>query len=435
VIVLSNAFREKSKFYRILFLAIFLFVIDKASEFFLPTLPGGVKHFLLLTLFILNWVLSGSHLFKINETYYKILVINLFYVIILFFNTDVNPINFSLGVGFTFLFSFIFFFAVNTRSNVNTLFSFFKISVFIFILFGLFTVIPSLFFNLSINKHYFGFFRELGAFGAVMNITCILCISLFIKTRNKYFLFLAALCSFFIFLTIMKKSIISNVIIWFFFQSMGQGFKQKITNFIFLFLGLGIFLYAVSNELTENISANVEYYENAGESHVRLVMYSTAYQIAFDNFPFGSGLGTFGSLPSLYGGYSNTYFKYDIDYIEPLSPERVASGEGHTLFDTYWPHIIGELGVLGFLLFLFLWLYPIKVAISVMKNSNELYIKALCFYVISIGIIMTMDGVVLYTPEISSFILFHSGLTGLCLYHISKYNKSSILLDYDERIR
>jgi O-antigen ligase len=417
---ISKSWHEKSKFYRIQFVSIFLFLIDKATEYFLPALPGGVKHFLLFILFAFNWIFSGSHIFKTNNNYFKLFILNMMYMAILFLNTDADSINFFLGFIFTFLFSIIFYLGINTKTEINSIFNFFKVSIYLFIFLGLFTIIPSLFLNISINKLYFGFFRELGAFGAVMNISCILSLSLFIKAKNKYFLYLAVLCTFFIFLTIMKKSIASNMIIWFFFLSIGGSLKKKVLNFVILGILLIFFTYNIKNELTENISANVEYYENAGESHVRLVMYSTAYTIASENFPFGSGTGTFGSLPSLYKGYSNTYYKYGIDYIEPLSPQRVESGEGHTLFDTYWPHIIGELGVLGTILFLLLWFYPMKVAIRVMNRTSISDIRALCFYVISIGIVITLDGIVLYTPEISSFILFHSGLTGLCLYHLNK---------------
>jgi hypothetical protein len=429
--LLSNSigWHEKSKFYRLLFLSLFLFLIDKATQYFLPPLPGGVKHFLLLSLFVLNWIISGSHLFKVNNKYYMLLIINMICVAILFFVSQVHPLNFFLGVGFTFLFAIIFLFAANTKTSMISIFSFFEVSIYVFIILGLFTILPSLLLNISINKLYFGFFRELGAFGAVMNISCILAIALFIKTRKKYFLYLAALCTFFIFLTIMKKSIVSNAVIWLFFIIIGSSAKQKIINLILivvLFIGLA---FSIRNELAQNITANVDYFENAGDSHVRIVMYLTAYSIATDNFPFGSGTGTFGSLPSLFRGYSNTYYKYDIDDIEPLSPQRVASGEGHTLFDTYWPHIFGELGVLGSLLFLSLWFYPMRSAFKVLKIVNDSNIKALCFYVISICIIMTMDGVVLYTPEISSFILFHSGLTGLCIYHLNNYVKSALLID------
>jgi hypothetical protein len=429
--LLSNsiAWHEKSKFYRIFFLSLFLFLIDKASEYFLPPLPGGVKHFLLLSIFILNWIISGSHLLKINNKYYKLLIINMIYAVILFFVSNVHPINYFLGVGFTFLFAIIFLLAVNTKTSQSSIFSFFKVSIYVFLVLGLFTILPSLLLNISINKLYFGFFRELGAFGAVMNIACILSIVMFIKTKKKFFLILAALCTFFIFLTIMKKSIVSNAVVWLFFITIGSSVKQKVINYTLIIALFILLAINVRSELSENITANVDYFETAGDSHVRVVMYLTAYRIATDNFPFGSGTGTFGSLPSLFRGYSDTYYKYDIDYIEPLSPQRVAAGEGHTLFDTYWPHIFGELGFLGTLLFLLLWFSPMRKALIVLKGVNDNNIKAFCFYIISIGIIMTMDGVVLYTPEISSFILFHSGLTGLCMYHINRYNKFGHLIN------
>ena len=273
-----------------------------------------------------------------------------------------------------------------------------------------------------INTNYIGVFRELGAFGTVLNISSILCLVLYYKTNNKIYIVLASVFSVFIFFTIMKKSILSNCIIWFIYFFSKGTVKQKIFQsilFISLFLSAAFFM---RNALLDNITKNIDYVSEAGDEHVRIAMYNAAYKIATDHFPFGTGTGTFGSLPSLYNGYSQVYYDYNIYLIEPLSPERVFEGEGHDLFDTYWPHIIGELGVLGTLLFIILWFYPIYKARNYFNNRFSNEIKALAFYVISIGIVMFIEGFALYTPEISAFIIFHSCFTGLCFYHFHRSN-------------
>lgn len=422
---LNNTFLASyAPFRRLLYLTLFLFLIDKAVQFFLPPLPGGVKHFLLFFIFFINWLTSGAKIIRSNQPYYFILFSLSIYLCILFFVTDVAFLNFSLGVFFTFLFSIIFILAVNTKTSVELLFKFFHSILYIFLFLSLFTIIPSLFLRISINQSYFGFFRELGAFGAVLNISCIIALTIFLKTRKRKFLFIAILCTFFIVLTIMKKSILSNAIIWVLYAFLDGNVKYKFVNFFLIgFVFLGSILF-VRQELTENISLNIDYFDAAGDSHVRIAMYLASIAIVRDHFPFGTGTGTFGSLPSLYNGYSKVYYDYSINTIEPLSPERVAAGEGHTLFDTFWPHIIGELGAIGFLLFLILWFYPLIKAYSKLRSNNPI-IKALSFYVVSIGLIMTFDGVVLYTPEISSFILFHSGITGFCIYHIKRLSSIS----------
>ena len=58
------------------------------------------------------------------------------------------------------------------------------------------------------------------------------------------------------------------------------------------------------------------------------------------------------------------------------------------------------------------------------KVSKE--IKALAFYVISVGIVMFIEGFALYTPEISAFIIFHSCFTGLCFYHFYRSNNEIV---------
>ena len=121
--------------------------------------------------------------------------------------------------------------------------------------------------------------------------------------------------------------------------------------------------------LKENMNENMAYYNNVGaDAHVRMAMYLTSMSILFDYFPFGCGLGQFGSFGSILGTFefpfsieyvfSDVYHKYGIADLAGNSEARASEG-GLTHLDTFWPHIIGELGFLGLFLFLGLWFYPI----------------------------------------------------------------------------
>jgi hypothetical protein len=95
-----------------------------------------------------------------------------------------------------------------------------------------------------------------------------------------------------------------------------------------------------------------------------------------------------------------------------------------TILDTWWPHIIGELGFIGTILFLYLWVYPIKIALIAYQNTNNQFKKGISFYIILILIIMIWEGFSLSTPENPGFIILHAGLSGLCFHHI--INNSTI---------
>jgi hypothetical protein len=80
------------------------------------------------------------------------------------------------------------------------------------------------------------------------------------------------------------------------------------------------------------------------------VLYLVSAQIAWDYFPFGAGLGRFaGHISMKY--YSDIYYQYSISHIWGLTGEE---GDASFGMDTYWPYVLGELGVLGFILFLIL---------------------------------------------------------------------------------
>lgn len=81
-----------------------------------------------------------------------------------------------------------------------------------------------------------------------------------------------------------------------------------------------------------------------GDNGARGVLYRTAMHIANDNFPVGSGFGTFGSHVSRVN-YSPIYSIYGVDSIWGLSRDNSTF-----ITDAYWAMILGENGILGLVL-------------------------------------------------------------------------------------
>lgn len=81
----------------------------------------------------------------------------------------------------------------------------------------------------------------------------------------------------------------------------------------------------------------------------RGAMLYTSLQIAKDYFPFGTGFGTFGSYTSGVN-YSVVYEIYGVNEIGGMSKTDISA-----ISDNYWPMILGQSGVIGFLCMLNIW--------------------------------------------------------------------------------
>jgi hypothetical protein len=84
----------------------------------------------------------------------------------------------------------------------------------------------------------------------------------------------------------------------------------------------------------------------------RVALYRASIEIAGDNFPFGAGLGRYGSWMSR-EHYSPVYYQYELSEIRGLWPARAATDDRRarvaapSATDTFWPAILGEMGVIG----------------------------------------------------------------------------------------
>ena len=73
----------------------------------------------------------------------------------------------------------------------------------------------------------------------------------------------------------------------------------------------------------------------------RFALYRGSFEIARDELPLGGGLGRWGSWMSR-DPYSPLYFKYGVSERPGLKPDSPTAAT-----DTFWPQILGELGVIG----------------------------------------------------------------------------------------
>ena len=89
----------------------------------------------------------------------------------------------------------------------------------------------------------------------------------------------------------------------------------------------------------------------------RVKLYTTSAEIAGDYFPLGAGLGRYGSWMSR-EEYSPLYVAYGLDEVRGLWPAREATTEQRARLaapsatDTFWPAILGEMGVIGLISYL-----------------------------------------------------------------------------------
>jgi hypothetical protein len=73
----------------------------------------------------------------------------------------------------------------------------------------------------------------------------------------------------------------------------------------------------------------------------RMALYAASLAVARDNFPFGAGLGRYGS-PMSRSAYSPVYHEYGLSVVRGLS-----QNDPNAVTDTFWPMLLGEAGPIG----------------------------------------------------------------------------------------
>jgi len=368
----------------------------------------GFKHLLVaLIVFLISF---GKEL-KVD---YRLLILGLLlliYILVSSYLSEISPTSFFIS--FLFMIYPISILILGrslhlSRGFVNRL-------IYRSVLVAIVCAVPALFFqllgfDLRLNSWMY---REAGALGSAMVVTVIFCIYLVKENHisNKKFMYLVAIPIFIVLASVLKKNLIMLFLVFFtlyYFER--HRFSKKQVTLLSVALVAGVLI--MTPMILINIQDNIDYFGNVGsDGHIRIAMYLTAININFHTNGLGSGLGSFGSLGSLVSSIgssgivyelSDVYYQYGLNNIAGNSAEKLNQGEAGTLLDTFWPHIIGELGVIGSLLYLSI----LGRALS-FRSSD---------YLPSLAIISVyFDGLFLIIPESPLFIFYSFFLASLAL--------------------
>ncbi len=150
-------------------------------------------------------------------------------------------------------------------------------------------------------------------------------------------------------------------------MSVGKKFRPIFAVGILLVVALLVF----GPLLGPMFSGKMQQYFQANDpmNVARNAIYLVSLKIAKDYMPLGSGLATYGGwIANLY--YSPLYIQYGLNRIWGLE-------EGGTfLTDTFWPYVIGQFGVLGLIVFLWVLWRMTRLSLQAIKNAQAPMIRA-----------------------------------------------------------
>ncbi len=160
---------------------------------------------------------------------------------------------------------------------------------------------------------------------------------------------------------------------------------KKIPFYMYIFAGVPVLIIAKDRIIHQFFLDN---------DQARGILVRTSIQIATDYFPFGSGLGLFGSHASRLD-YSPLYQKYNISGVWGLSKEQPAF-----ITDSFWAMTIGELGFIGVILLLALIMMLLLNIINYSKGTSidKFFIILPLFYALltsPIDTVFISNGIVL----------------------------------------
>jgi hypothetical protein len=413
-----------------IFLGIFtvlIFSLVAFEEVFHLNLFAGFRQISILMVFFIIWVYRRGGR-TVPHTYSFSLIVLSALLVTGALISGIPLTNLTIGTFMTIEFGLIFYLASSTRISSQQIFTY----SWVFLTFILLNTLSALVgyvekFPAPMRQDV-GVQGDAGFFASALNIGIILLLGMNLWRKKQAYLYLAAVLSLVIFLTVIKKALIVNIIIWLLWASLASN-KISFKRILLIFIAFGLGGALAMGALITNLEENMGYLQDVGvEEHVRFVMYFASFQIALDHFPFGSGAASFGSLASISNFFSPFYDLYGVSIVPTNSIEAVDNGT-HTILDTYWPHILAESGFIGVGLLIYLFLIPIRKSITAFKKFNlPAEIKFCAFVALCIPLSLSLEGFALYTTEAPSFIIFLGGLSGYC-FRLTKMGTTKLRCD------
>ena len=416
MLMMQADYKDKYVMWTLFILFIFLNTSESLS---LDILPGSRHAILFLGVLHVAVLIKGSNI-GVDKSFFKLAVITVYIIVFNYLFSEVPLAQYVLGVLFSYIFLIVSLISYNISIQPKYGYRLLKMISFSILILFLHTLIL-VYQSGSSLRWESGLFRESGAMASLLNIAIIIFLYLHKELGFKKFLFYALLTSLFVIMTTIKKAIVGLGIIWMLYIMFQNTFNKKIKLTILACLTLSIGFVQLGDEIIFNLQENQYYLNRVGyEKHVRLGMYIASINIMLDNFPLGSGYGTFGSLASISNGwYSPLYDLYGVSNIGTNQYQNVLEGH-HTLLDTFWPHVLAEMGALGTIFFITLFVYP---AIYFYRNGKKIGDNSrntTIFYLLATYLLMINDGLTLFNPEIPVFIFIHASLSWIVINNVNR---------------
>ena len=143
----------------------------------------------------------------------------------------------------------------------------------------------------------------------------------------------------------------------------------------------------------------------------RLLLVTSSIGLFVEYFPFGAGAGTFGSAVAKMF-YSPVYSKLGFEDFYGLNPD-----DGKFLNDSFWPIVLGQYGLFGLIICLFL-LYFLLIP-SLRRNSGEMIVIVANFLMVGSFLLSTLGSAIILSGLGIMYVTFfalidnHSSANGL----------------------
>lgn len=311
-----------------------------------------------------------------------------------------------------------------TPSLINKYIRFFLVIACILLLLGLIDLaFPLQFRTITGNRtdiQYFYNFPSVQAvfdhpakFGWYMSFITSFCIAYFLIFNRHSYLTAGVIFMLGAFLSMRAKTII-GLVIAILLGLMILPYKKRLYQWILLLVvpafAILIFWPLILNIFQLKIAV---YFTGDYTSEVaRNALYLKGLEIAGDFFPFGAGLGRYGSWMSRVV-YSPLYDSYHLSGLYGLSREMP-----HFINDTFWAMVLGESGFLGFIVYaaiLFRFLRSLSGEIKIIRDANKRAFLLGTFIMLVEGIIESVAYPTYTSPPTSFFIFSITGIAySLC---------------------
>lgn len=148
----------------------------------------------------------------------------------------------------------------------------------------------------------------------------------------------------------------------------------KLKTVLIIFIIMISFLFIFKDILLNTYTL---YFTTQNGTSARMALNENAIKISKEYFPLGVGFGKFGSWHArLY--YSEYYYEYGMDTIYGLEPTNAKFGT-----DVFWPAIIGETGVLGLIVYVYIFYSIYKfLRKTINQEDNNCKLKILSNFAI-----------------------------------------------------